>query len=920
MRPFGCPVTILNTLDPLGKFEGKADEGFLVGYSINNKAFRVFNTRTRKVEGNLHINFLENKPNVAGSGLEWLFDIDSLTKSMNYEPVTAGNQTNSDAVIETNVNAGQARQEKASDHEYILLPLMLSNSPLSLSSQSIDNQDADEVPGKGDDDLSERNGQEKEEGASNKEDDQHVQDFRAKLDNLRIQQKEGYANNTNRVSTVNPSVSAVGQGFDNADDQERTDRSIQDVNTVGPSINTARKNINTGSSNINTASPIPNYLSMQSLEATSIFDDAYDDRDEVGAEAVANIEPGMRPCLPTYWKMDLKEAIFDKTLFIKKDKEDDGIFIAKDNYVADILKKFDFVTVKTASTPIETNKALLKDEEAEDVDVHYKIKIGSLCALDRLLGMEHNVYLKFVDQHNMVACLEKSEGNADFHEIVDFLTASSVHYALTTVVISESSVRSDLHFNDEDGITCLTNDAIFENLALMGLERFSLLCKRKGKDFSGKVTPLFASMLAPPVVEGKGLGQPSEPHLSPSTTQPKIKEQILVVFTGGGMTGVVRDTSTAASLVTDLGGNYTWTVWDKTLEQDDLTDFIPPAPYDSPLSVGHTPGSDEGRPNINELMAICINLSNMVLALEQSKTAQDLVIQKLKKKVKRLEKKLRARTPGMKLFKIGTSKRKSLDKEYVSKQGRKSDKTKPMFDDSDFAELDVDNAMENVEGDAKTQGRNTAEKITTAGDTINTASIDVSAAGPLNVSTVDFSTSTAGDIFKDEMMTIADTLVAIRAKDQRTTHTDYDVKEEPRKRNTSTISIKPDKWTRLNWKECKAKELNMKKQSYDALIAQFLMFSKNKGRRRSVTASLQKKKLYAKSRGGIGFYSYGFCEGGKKAASSKSDQRAEPDDENVKSQKIGEGVGFSVRNHIQKTKKNYQKKTTEIISGCSSGR
>ncbi|GJX20542.1 putative ribonuclease H-like domain-containing protein [Tanacetum coccineum] len=68
MRPFGCHVTILNTLDPLGKFDGKADEGFFVRYSINSKAFRVFNTRTRKVEENLHITFLENKPNVAGSG------------------------------------------------------------------------------------------------------------------------------------------------------------------------------------------------------------------------------------------------------------------------------------------------------------------------------------------------------------------------------------------------------------------------------------------------------------------------------------------------------------------------------------------------------------------------------------------------------------------------------------------------------------------------------------------------------------------------------------------------------------------------------------------------------------------------------------------------------------------------------------
>nr|GEW89699.1 hypothetical protein [Tanacetum cinerariifolium] len=78
MQPFGCPVTILNTLDHLGKFDGKADEGFLVGYFINSKDFRVYNNRTKKVEENLHVNFLENKLNVAGSGPEWLFDIDSI--------------------------------------------------------------------------------------------------------------------------------------------------------------------------------------------------------------------------------------------------------------------------------------------------------------------------------------------------------------------------------------------------------------------------------------------------------------------------------------------------------------------------------------------------------------------------------------------------------------------------------------------------------------------------------------------------------------------------------------------------------------------------------------------------------------------------------------------------------------------------
>nr|GEY39691.1 ribonuclease H-like domain-containing protein [Tanacetum cinerariifolium] len=84
MRPFSCLVTILDTLDHLGKFDGKANEGFFVGYSVNNKAFRVFNSRTSIVVEILHITFLENKLSVAGSGPTWIFDIDTLKNSMNY--------------------------------------------------------------------------------------------------------------------------------------------------------------------------------------------------------------------------------------------------------------------------------------------------------------------------------------------------------------------------------------------------------------------------------------------------------------------------------------------------------------------------------------------------------------------------------------------------------------------------------------------------------------------------------------------------------------------------------------------------------------------------------------------------------------------------------------------------------------------
>nr|GEX15995.1 ribonuclease H-like domain-containing protein [Tanacetum cinerariifolium] len=76
------------------KFQGKVDEGFLVGYSVCSKAFRVFNSRTRIIQETLHVNFMENKPNVAGSGLAWLFDIDSLSQTMNYHPVIVENQSN----------------------------------------------------------------------------------------------------------------------------------------------------------------------------------------------------------------------------------------------------------------------------------------------------------------------------------------------------------------------------------------------------------------------------------------------------------------------------------------------------------------------------------------------------------------------------------------------------------------------------------------------------------------------------------------------------------------------------------------------------------------------------------------------------------------------------------------------------------
>ncbi|GJS79731.1 putative ribonuclease H-like domain-containing protein [Tanacetum coccineum] len=136
MRPFGCPVTILNTIDHLGKFDGKADEGFFVRYSLNSKAFRVFNSRTRIVEENLHIRFSENTPNAEGSRPDWLFDIDALTRTMNYEPIVAGTQSNGFVGTKASDNAGQARKETKPVRDYILLPLWTTNLPFSQDPKS----------------------------------------------------------------------------------------------------------------------------------------------------------------------------------------------------------------------------------------------------------------------------------------------------------------------------------------------------------------------------------------------------------------------------------------------------------------------------------------------------------------------------------------------------------------------------------------------------------------------------------------------------------------------------------------------------------------------------------------------------------------------------------------------------------------
>nr|GEY87786.1 ribonuclease H-like domain-containing protein [Tanacetum cinerariifolium] len=121
LKPFGCHVSILNTSDSLGKFDKKLDEGYIVGYSISSKAYRVYNLVSRKIEETMNLIFLKNKPFVAGTGQAWMFNIDYLTDSLNYSRVsstnlTAGNQS------EKSSNVGSQKDDSDSDDEpYVLI-------------------------------------------------------------------------------------------------------------------------------------------------------------------------------------------------------------------------------------------------------------------------------------------------------------------------------------------------------------------------------------------------------------------------------------------------------------------------------------------------------------------------------------------------------------------------------------------------------------------------------------------------------------------------------------------------------------------------------------------------------------------------------------------------------------------------------
>ncbi|GJU38102.1 putative ribonuclease H-like domain-containing protein [Tanacetum coccineum] len=284
IRPFGCHVTILNTIDHLGKFAGKSDEGFLVGYSLQSKAFRVYNLVTKRVEENLHIKFLENKPNVAGKGPNWLFDLDYLTDSMNYLSVSSENQANIHAGTKDKVNEGDSEKEDESTQDCFELPIWHSYSSTNKSASKSDTmkggpREEEQVFL---DDLAKLQMQEKE---ASEEAEALRKNLQQETENLVTQAEAAKSSGTNIFSTVSTTAKASGTNF---------------VNTVSIPVSTASANEGLSISDTTNFqeddSEIPPLEDIHEDATDGIFThSSYDDEgaeaDFTNLETVVNVSP-----------------------------------------------------------------------------------------------------------------------------------------------------------------------------------------------------------------------------------------------------------------------------------------------------------------------------------------------------------------------------------------------------------------------------------------------------------------------------------------------------------------------------------------------------------------------------------------------------------------------------------------------------
>ncbi|GJU28744.1 putative ribonuclease H-like domain-containing protein [Tanacetum coccineum] len=840
MRPFGCPVTILNTIDHLGKFDGKADEGFFVGYSLNSKAFRVFNSRTRIVEENLHIRFSENTPNVVHS----LMVLQPVDPSYSQDPKSSqddGSKPSSDD--EKKVDEDLRKDSESIDQEKDDNVNSTNNVNAASTNEvnavgaktSIELPVDPNMPALEDYSIFDLSSDDQDDGAE------------ADMNNLDTTIQVS-PNPTTRIHKDHPLNQVIGD-FQSATQTRRMSKNLEEhgfVSTIKQRTN--HKDLQNclfacflsqeEPKKVIHALKDPSWIEAMQEELLQFklqevyvcqppgFEDPdFPDRVYKVEKALYGLHQAPRAwyeTLSTYLlDNEFQRGKIDKTLFIKSSmgeltfflglqvqQKKDDIFISQDKYVGEILKKFGFTEVKTASTPIETQKPLLKDEDGKEVDVHmYRSMIGSLmyltssrpdimfvvCVCDRYqvnpkVSHLHAVkrifrYLKgqpklglwypkdspfdlvaYTDSDYAGASLDRKSttGGCQFfgsrliswqckkQTVVanstteaEYVAASSCCGQATVkmktvnrevqlqtlmdgkkIIITESIVRRDLQLEDAEGVDCLPNATIFEQLTLMGSKttawnEFSstmasaIICLDTNQKFNFSKY-IFESMVknlenvSDQEEMGEGSDMPTDPHHTPTIIQPSIsqpqkkqrskrsKRKDTKVPQPSGPTTNIEDESVneemddilerAATTATGLeaeqdSGNIDKAQSKATLNepsssgtssgsgprrQETMGDTIAQTRFENVskhsndllLTRGNTLQSGEDRLKLEELMALCTTLQSRVLALETTKTTQATEIASLKKGVKKLERRNKSRTHGLKrLYRVGSSRR-----------------------------------------------------------------------------------------------------------------------------------------------------------------------------------------------------------------------------------------------------------------------
>nr|GEV11704.1 Gag-Pol polyprotein [Tanacetum cinerariifolium] len=416
LKPFGYPVTILNTLDHLGKFNGKGDEGFFFGYSLSGKTFRVFNTRKRIVEENLHIRFSENTPNVIG--------------------------------IKSCDNIGQARKEKEPVKDFILLPLWTADPPFSQDPKSSQEdrlqplsdcrKKVDEDPSKG----SEYRDQEQDDNVTSTNN----------VNIASINRVNVVSENISNELPFDPNIPALEDisTFNFSSNHEDDDEEV-DMNIMYTTIQTRNMSKNLEEHGfVNTIHQRTNHKDLQNcLFACFLSQEECKKMDVKSAFPYGKIKEEIYVCQPPG---------FEDPNFLDKVYK-----VEKALYGLHQPPRAWFTKVKNASTPMKTQKLLLKDKDGKEVDVHmYRSMITSLMYLT---SSRPDIMFAMCACFWNIAKAKPINREAHIHAKVDG----------KRVIISKASIRRDLQFADEGGGDCLSIDTIFEQLALMGSERVSKL-------------------------------------------------------------------------------------------------------------------------------------------------------------------------------------------------------------------------------------------------------------------------------------------------------------------------------------------------------------------------------------------------------------------------------------------------------------